>query len=73
MCFFKKKKEVIVSKYQMGQLVRFKYKGEMAPGYIYKIDKDQEGNIIYSIQIGGECPAIIDGVKEDTIHPGKVS
>ena len=73
MCFFKKKKEPIVSKYQLGELVRFKNKGLMSAGYIHQIDKDEDGNVIYSIQIGGECPAIIDGVKEDTIHPGKVS
>ena len=68
MCFFKKKKEVIIGKYQIGDFVNFSYKGEMSPGMVYGVSKDEQGNIIYSIQIGGECPAIIRGVKEDTIR-----
>ena len=70
MCFFKKKKtiEVATGKYQVGDFVSFPYRGEMSPGMVYGVNKDEQGNIIYSIQIGGECPAIIRGVKEDTIH-----
>ena len=75
MCFFKKKKkyEPVVGKYKFGDFVIFPYRGEMSPGVIYGVRKDTEGNIIYSVQIGGECPVIISGVKEDTIYPGKTS
>lgn len=66
--FFKKKKEkeVIISKYQMGELVNFKYKNDIRFGRVYKISKVNE-EVIYSIQIGGECPAIIDNIPEKSL------
>ena len=70
MCFFKKKnkKEPITgNKYQVGQTVRFRYKGEICPGYIYEVKQDDNKNIIYDVQIGGECPAIIVNIKEEEI------
>lgn len=75
MCFFKKKKpkEPINSKYQLGEMVRFRHKGEISPGYIYAIYKNESGDILYDVQIGGECPAIINGVREENIHPKKVA
>ena len=75
MCFFKKKKkfEPIKGKYQIGEMVRFRYKGEICPGYIYTLYKNQDGEILYDVQIGGECPVIITGVKEENIHPKKVA
>lgn len=76
MCFFKKKKKKelvhIDSKYQMGEMVRFRHKGEIAPGYVYAIHKREDG-LYYDIQIGGECPAIIEGIKEETIIPRKTA
>ena len=69
MCFFKKKKkEVIEGYYKIGDVVNFPFKGEMAPGIIYDIRKDEEGNILYDVQIGGECPAVIKNIKETTIR-----
>ena len=70
MCFFKKKKkiEVVTDKYQVGDFVSFPYRGEMSPGMVYGVSKDEQGNIIYSIQIGGECPVIIRAVKEVPIN-----
>lgn len=76
MCFFKKKKDntkpEIDSKYQLGEMVRFRHKGEISPGYIYQIHQKEDG-IYYDIQIGGECPAIIEGVKEETVIPRKTA
>lgn len=70
MCFFKKKKkEVIVGLYKKGDNINFPFKNEMTPGIIYDIKKDEAGEIIYDIQIGGECPAIIHGIKEKFIRP----
>ena len=72
MCFFKKKKkEIIQGLFQIGDNVSFPYKGEKSPGIIYDIHKDEEGDIIYDVQIGGECPAIIKNVKESSIRPMK--
>ena len=76
MCFFKKKNKKepvhIDSKYQLGEMVRFRHKGEIAPGYVYAIHKREDG-LYYDIQIGGECPAIIEGIKEETIIPRKTA
>ena len=39
------------------------------PGVIYDMNLDDEGNVIYDVQLGGECPVIIEGVKEKDIIP----
>lgn len=74
MCFFKKKKKIepqpIDSKYQLGEMIRFRYRGEISTGYIYQIYQKDDG-IYYDIQIGGECPAVIEGVKQEIILPRK--
>lgn len=74
MCLFRKKKtkEVIQdNKFQLGEFVRFKRRGEVDPGVIYNIKQDNEGNIIYDVQIGGECPVVIYDVKEADIFKRK--
>ena len=68
MCFFKKKVKVEVNgKYQLGESVRFKYRGEVCPGYIYRVYLDNNDNVVYDVQIGGECPTIIVNIKEEEI------
>ena len=68
MCFFRKKVKVEVNgKYQLGESVRFKYRGEVCPGYIYRVYLDNNDNVVYDVQIGGECPTIIVNIKEEEI------
>ena len=70
MCFFRRKKpkEVLNTKYKIGEFIAFKDRhNELTHGYIYSFKKDEAGNIIYDIQIGGECPAIIHDIAEDKI------
>lgn len=68
MCFWKKKKEInIDSKYQLGELVLFKYRNDLMNGYIYKIYLSPSGEVIYDIQIGGECPAVINNIPETEV------
>ena len=68
MCFFRKKAKVEVNgKYQLGESVRFKYRGEVCPGYIYRVYLDNNDNVVYDVQIGGECPTIIVNIKEEEI------
>ena len=66
MCFFKKKKPKIEinSKFKMGEAISFFYKGDLKFGFVHNIKLSSEGKVIYDIQIGGECPAIINDVRE---------
>ena len=67
MCLFKRKpKKVIESKFHDGEYVRFRYRGELTTGWIYNI-YENEGGVIYDIQIGGQCPAILYGFKEEQL------
>ena len=68
MCFFRKKtkKIEINSKYKLQDFVQFRYRDSIALGYIVDI-KEKDGAILYDIQIGGECPAVIPDVEEKTI------
>ena len=71
MCFFKKKKkeeEIIDSLFQMGESVRFRNpRNELTNGYIYGIHKAPSGEIVYDVQIGGECPVIYNDIPENKI------
>lgn len=68
MCFFKKKKKVeIPSRYHEGDLVYFRFRGERAFGYIYAIKQDAQGKVIYDVQIGGQCPAILKDIPEESV------
>ena len=69
MCFFKKKKKPVITgnKFQVGEFVRFKYRGEVCPGVIYEIKLDNDDKIIYDVQVGGECPFVVSDVPEEKI------
>ena len=68
MCFFRKKVRVQVNgKYQPGETIRFRYRGEVCPGYIYRVYLNDNGQVVYDVQIGGECPTIIVNIKEEEI------
>ncbi len=66
MCLFKKKKPKIEinSKFKKGELVSFFYRGDLKFGFVYGIKLNEESKVIYDIQIGGECPAIIKDIRE---------
>ena len=68
MCFFKKKARIQVNgKYQLGESVRFRYRGEVCPGYSYRVYLNDNQQVVYDVQIGGECPTIIVNIKEEEI------
>jgi hypothetical protein len=68
MCFFKrKKKPEIVSRYHEGDMVYFRFRGERAFGYVYAIKQDEQGKVLYDIQIGGQCPAILKDIPEEGV------
>ena len=65
--FFKKKKKYPENaKYQKGDLVNFRYKGELQFGYIEDAYSDGD-SILYTIQVGGECPALVYNNYENDI------
>lgn len=63
---FKKKKYPVNAKYQLKDAINFRYRGELMFGYIYGC-KEVDNKIIYTIQTGGQCPAIIENFKEEDI------
>ena len=66
MCFFRKKKPKIEvnSKFKEGEPVVFRYRGDLTYGWIYAIHVEKDGSVIYDIQVGGQCPAILYNIKE---------
>ena len=65
--FFKKKKKYPENaKYKINDFVNFRYRGELYFGYIYEAS-EVDGKIQYTIQIGGQCPALIYNYKEEDI------
>ncbi len=74
MCFRKKKRheEIIDSEYKVGDLVRFPYRGDLFIGHVYSVKKDENGNIFYTIQVGGECPSFVTNYpSEKVVHKKK--
>ena len=72
MCFFKKKKKVkIETKFHEQDPVIFRYKGEICFGWVYRIYPKENEETIYDIQVGGQCPAILNGIKESELRARK--
>ena len=69
MCFWKKKQKIqINSKYKEGDFVMFKNKrDEVTNGYIYRIYLSPNGEVMYDIQVGGECPSILNEILENKV------
>ena len=65
--FKKKEKYPEIAKYKKGDFVNFKRRGDLCFGYIYDAFVDDEGKVIYTIQIGGQCPSLIYDWKEEDI------
>ena len=63
---FKKKKYPKNAKYQKKDSINFRYRNELLFGFICDA-KEVDGKISYTIQLGGQCPAIIENYKEEDI------
>ena len=69
--FFKRKKvEIIESKFKKGDFVNFRYKDDLRFGIVYDIKKAND-EIIYSVQMGGECPVIINNLPEKALFKSR--
>lgn len=66
MWFKKKKKYPENAKYKLDDFVNFRYRNELYFGYIYEAS-EVDGKILYTIQIGGQCPGFIYNYKEEDI------
>ncbi|MBE6698928.1 MAG: hypothetical protein E7584_01610 [Ruminococcaceae bacterium] len=62
-----KKKYPATAKYKEKDFVNFYHRGEMRFGWIYDATVDKSGAVSYTIQIGGQCPALIYDVPEGDI------
>ena len=69
--WFKKKKkeeEVLHSKYCVGQRVGYIGRDFIStPGVVYRVYKGPTGETLYDVQVGGECPYVKRGLREDEI------
>ena len=55
------------AKYKKGDLVNFRRRGDLSFGYIYEAFVGKDGKITYTIQLGGQCPAMLYDWKEEEI------
>ena len=60
------------AKYQLRDFVRFRYRGEICCGIIYAASVNEDGHILYTVQIGGECPILVENYREENIV-GKIN
>lgn len=68
MCFFKKKKKIEVeTKYKVGDPVMFRYRDELYFGWIYVAYPKEGEQTSYDVQVGGQCPMVIKGIKEEEL------
>ena len=58
--------------YKPRDFVRFRHRGELHFGFAHEAYLDEDGNVIYTIQMGGECPTFVYNYKEENIV-GKVN
>ena len=69
MCLFFKKKAKYPqnAKYEKGDYVNFRFRDDLYFGYIFEANETKEGKITYTIQLAGQCPALIRDYKEEDI------
>jgi len=68
--FFRKKKKVleaINSKFKLNDFVDFYYKDDIYFGKISNIYLDESGEVLYDIDIAGQCPATLTEILEEKV------
>ena len=66
MFFKRKKKYPEIAKYKENDYVNFRWRNELYFGYIYDA-KIINNKVVYTIQIAGQCPALIYDYEEENI------
>ena len=64
--FRRKNKYPEIAKYKKGDFVNFRYRNELYFGYIFEAFL-KEDKIVYTIQLGGQCPSFIYEYKVEDI------
>lgn len=54
------------AKYKLRDFVRFRHRGELHFGFIHEARVENE-EVLYTIQMGGECPTFVYNYKEENI------
>lgn len=69
MWFKKKKKEVVQvnSKFSLNDFVDFYYRDDIYFGNISNIYLAESGEVLYDIDIAGQCPATLTEIKEEKV------
>ena len=68
MCFKKRKPKIMVqTKFKVGEQVVFRYRGDLTFGWIYTVHVDDPKSVLYDVQVGGQCPAILYKIKEEEL------
>ena len=63
-----KKKYPAAAKYQLKDRVNFYHRGEMRFAWVYDATVDKaSGAVVYTLQVGGQCPALIYNITESEI------
>ena len=65
--FFFKKKYPAAAKYKEKDFVNFYHRGEMRFAWVYDAKVDKSGAVFYTMQVGGQCPALVYDVPEGDI------
>ena len=68
--FFRKRKKItieVISKFKLDDFVDFYYRDDIYFGKISNIYLDESGEVLYDIDIAGQCPATLSGIKESNI------
>lgn len=55
------------AKYKLRDFVRFRHRGEVRFGFIHEARVDEDGTVLYTIQMGGECPTFVYNYSEEKI------
>lgn len=65
---FKKKNKIeIIGKFKKGDFVRFRYNNELTFGFVWAAHYDIENRLVYTVQVGGQCPWFAEDVLESDI------
>ena len=55
------------SKFKLGESVDFFHKDDLYFGHISNIYLDANGDVLYDIDIAGQCPATLSEIKEEKV------